>query len=111
MNLYDEDIIFFKELVNSGLLEIYSVHVKYHLSPFQIVRFIDTYQKLELIKYYQGSISLTDQGRSWLLANRNYILLKRHKFADPFTKKNVFENENKRIRFDKSIYRLLGQRN
>ena len=111
MKLYEEDIVFFKELISSDLVDIYGIHLKYRLSPFQIVRFIDKYQGLGLIHCKENTICLTKSGQNWLFANRNYILLQRHKIQDNFTEKFVIDNGNKKIKFDKSIYRLLGQKN
>lgn len=59
---------------------IYDLHIKYNYSPAQFSRFVNKFTTNNVVEIdSENSISLTDIGKEWILANRKSIFLKSKK--------------------------------
>lgn len=70
---YEKEI--FKELYKSKEVNIYSFYQKYKLSPAHVSKFILNCKQKKLVDYYNGVITITENGKLYIEENKNKIYL------------------------------------
>lgn len=74
-----EDIIIIKGLMETGTLDLYSIHQRFLLSPAQIVRSLQRLHSIGILEYDAEKAKITEFGESWIIANRKELFLKQKK--------------------------------
>jgi len=75
INMYSEDVELLKELFPDHSVHFFKMHEKYKLSPGQLGRTINKFEKLKFIKVNGSEIKLSKFGRNWIFQNRRSIYL------------------------------------
>lgn len=115
MNIYSEDILLLKELYEHNTIDVYLLHSKYRLSPAQVARSILKFTNSNILTSTEDNISITEYGLNWIIANRNFIFLKKRDYIwkvipEQFSQKKLDINDfsiPKRKTLDKRIFKLI----
>lgn len=75
MFYFTEDIELLKELYYKNTANVYFFHERYRLSPAQLARAIRKFENQGLIEFNDTTVTLTENGKKWVLANRKDIFL------------------------------------
>lgn len=75
MTFTSSDIIIIKALLQSEIVDIYSMHAEYHLSPAQLQLSINKLVSAGIIDVAGLTIRLTQSGNDWICSNRRSIFL------------------------------------
>ena len=67
----------------AGWLDLYLVHKRYRLSPFQLLEVCDRLSKDNVIEMEGRKVRLTDGGRTWVLRNRRSLFSSERPWAKP----------------------------